>query len=687
MQKYISVLLLQICLQSFAQSKQITKLDSLLTVINKHKTDTIKVQLHYDISMLYLKLNDLKKGRAHSDSILSCAQKIKYKTGIALYYLANTEYHRATLDYSKAINTATKAKSLFYQSKNRKYFFIASSKLIHYLTITGKYYEAQTICINTLKYAQSLNDKSNMAISYNKLGLTYYFQTSYDKAIQSYKKALILASKTPNNTATLGDTYLNLSYIYSDLGQYNKALQNLDLSIKYNGNDELNKLRILQQKSSILGNMRQNEAALKLYLQISELIKKNGLVGRKEDIDNRLLLGCNYYQLGKFNQAIQYLTSVQDNYTFKDEQMSQVLIFLGGSYTEVGKLNDAKAIFNRLLTKMSTFSDPIKMQIYLAKTNLDAKLKNYESALDHYQLYVETKEKLEKKINEQQIQKLQVDFQVASKDIKIQKLKTNHIKNTAEIENKRIIIIALIILLTTLLVSSYLIFRAFRTIKRKNKIIEDKSKTLGYTKELVEKSLVEKDILLKEIHHRVKNNLQLIMSLLRVQGNKYDNTIFDDFLNISESRISSMALIHEKLYQSDDLTQINFNEYVVNMTNDISDTFQSTEDTIKIDFDLIPIKFDVQTLIPLALIINELVINAFKHAFKNIKAGRILIKLLQEEEKNILIISDNGAGITIDKDKKSIGLKLVKQLVFQLKAELEIKNFEGTQYQITFKTI
>jgi two-component system, sensor histidine kinase PdtaS len=734
MQKFLSILLLLICLQSFAQSKQNTILDRLLTAVNKRKLDTIKIMLLKDISYTYCKINDLKKMQAYNDSILYYAQKIKYKTGIAMHYQANTDYYRAKQDYTNAIYNITKARNLFYESKNRKFFFTATSQLINFLTMTGKYDEAQKISLSTLEYAQSLNDKSNMAMLYNKLGLTYYFKTSYDKAIQYYKKALILASKTPTNNNVLAETHLNLSHIYASQGQLNKALQNIDLSISYDGNDELNKLRKLQQKSVIMGNMGLNDEALLIYLQIGDLIKKNGLTGRKEDFDNKFLLGCNYYMLGKFNQAIEYLTSVKDNYTFKDEQMSQVLIYLATSYMGIDKLDEANTIFNILLSKIDTFSDEVKMQIYRTKHDLDFKLKNYESALNYYSLYYKTKDKLDEKLKDQeiqklqvdfqvaskdikiqklkvtqlknekdlekktntiiaidqklkdqQIQKLQVDFQVASKDIKIQKLKLNQLKNQTELENKRVVIASLIILLATLFISSFFIFRAFRTIKKKNKIIIDKSNTLEHTKGLVEKSLVEKEILLKEIHHRVKNNLQLIISLLRIQATDTKNNSIQEFIDVSQSRISSMALIHQSLYQSNNFGEINFKNYIDNLTTEIQNTFTNAEKKVHINNTMMPIHFDIQLSIILGLIINELVINAYKHAFETYENAVIQLQLTTEKDICTLTIADNGTGFKQQNETKSIGLQLIDQLIFQLRATMEIDNNHGTKYSIQFK--
>jgi two-component system, sensor histidine kinase PdtaS len=253
------------------------------------------------------------------------------------------------------------------------------------------------------------------------------------------------------------------------------------------------------------------------------------------------------------------------------------------------------------------------------------------------------------------------------------------------LENKRVVITSLIILLATLFISSFFIFRAFRTIKKKNKIIVDKSNTLEHTKGLVEKSLVEKEILLKEIHHRVKNNLQLIISLLRIQATDTENNSIQEFIDVSQSRISSMALIHQSLYQSNNFGEINFKNYIDNLTTEIQNTFTNAEKKVHINNTMMPIHFDIQLSIILGLIINELVINAYKHAFETYENAVIQLQLTAEKDSCTLTIADNGTGFQQQNETKSIGLQLIDQLIFQLKATMEIDSKHGTKYSIQFK--
>ena len=203
----------------------------------------------------------------------------------------------------------------------------------------------------------------------------------------------------------------------------------------------------------------------------------------------------------------------------------------------------------------------------------------------------------------------------------------------------------------------------------------------------LEQANTEKTILLKEIHHRVKNNLQLVMSLLNIQARSTESTSIEDFLEKGQSRIASMALIHQNLYQTENLDRVNFQEYLENMIENTQVAFSKGEkpNTIfKIDAN--GNYFDIQTSIPLGLIINELITNALKHAFPEDLLGKIEIELQQNTDKSYdLTISDNGIGIsTIVKTKKSLGLELVHLLVSQLKGTVTVIQNRGTTYKINF---
>jgi two-component sensor histidine kinase len=200
-------------------------------------------------------------------------------------------------------------------------------------------------------------------------------------------------------------------------------------------------------------------------------------------------------------------------------------------------------------------------------------------------------------------------------------------------------------------------------------------------------SLEEKDVLLKEIHHRAKNNLQIISSLLRLQAGYIKDEQVIEIFRDSQNRIRAMAMIHENLYQSDDLARIDFSDYIRNLINNLIRSYGANPNiSFRLNFDKIALRID--TAIPCGLIINELISNSLKHAFPNNLKGEINIDFfLQEAGKYLLQVSDNGVGITEDIEfykKSSLGLQLVWRLVEQIEGNIEFNPKNGTCYKIVF---
>lgn len=207
--------------------------------------------------------------------------------------------------------------------------------------------------------------------------------------------------------------------------------------------------------------------------------------------------------------------------------------------------------------------------------------------------------------------------------------------------------------------------------------------------EAIKKSLQEKEVLLREIHHRVKNNLQIISSLLHLQELSVEEEEIVGLLKESEGRVKSMAMIHEKLYQSPSFTHINFKEYLLKLLSDIFYSYGiPPTGTIKSDLKIDDLNINIDTAIPLGLIINELVTNSVKYAFPEGK-GNIKIEFKSLPGRMVLIIADNGIGLPKDADPESetLGLKLVHTLVKQLDGKLEINVNDGTEFIITFKEL
>ena len=209
----------------------------------------------------------------------------------------------------------------------------------------------------------------------------------------------------------------------------------------------------------------------------------------------------------------------------------------------------------------------------------------------------------------------------------------------------------------------------------------------------LQNSLKEKEVLLKEIHHRVKNNLQIITSLLYLQSLKIDDNETQSIFKDSQNRVKSLALVHEKLYQSKDLARIDFSDYLKNLASFIFTTYKTNILNLRIDYDLDEVFLSVEVSVPLGLIMNELLSNALKYAFTNHLASdssdhRILIKLKKIKNNDyILSVSDNGNGLPDNFDienTESLGLKLVTSLVQQIEGKLEVHPKNDTEFKITF---
>lgn len=207
--------------------------------------------------------------------------------------------------------------------------------------------------------------------------------------------------------------------------------------------------------------------------------------------------------------------------------------------------------------------------------------------------------------------------------------------------------------------------------------------------EEVRKSLREKDVLLQEVHHRVKNNLQIMSSLVKLQAQHVGDTPTKDILKESENRIRSMAIVHTKLYNSKDYEVIDFADYVRSLTESYHTSYGMKLKRIRVNLNIRDILLNIDTAIPCGLIINELVTNAIKHAFNGSDGGVISISMTGKDNGPFtMTVSDNGAGLPAGFDvrtSKTLGLELVTLLTNQLNGKLEYQTNGGTEFRVTFE--
>lgn len=213
------------------------------------------------------------------------------------------------------------------------------------------------------------------------------------------------------------------------------------------------------------------------------------------------------------------------------------------------------------------------------------------------------------------------------------------------------------------------------------------TETIEYEAMLVE-SVREKEILLKEVHHRVKNNLQVINSILNLQSSYVEDTKTLEIINESQNRIRSMSYIHESLYQTKDFSSINFADYITNLVQNLVHSYQLYHDKIDLKFKVGSVQLALDQAIPCGLILNELVSNALKYAYPGDKKGEIVIEVSEVDGKVSIAVEDFGIGLPDNfkiESSESLGLSLVYTLVDQLDGQLSLKRVGGTKFLITFE--
>lgn len=237
-----------------------------------------------------------------------------------------------------------------------------------------------------------------------------------------------------------------------------------------------------------------------------------------------------------------------------------------------------------------------------------------------------------------------------------------------------------------LLIVLFFILRSNRIRKTNNKNLLQKNEEIEEQKKVIEGSLLEKETLLREIHHRVKNNLQVVSSLLNLQSNSIQDEGTLKAVQEGQNRVKSMALIHKKLYQSEQLTSIDFQEYLEQLIDQISSSYGVSAGAVNVSAHQVLI--DVDTAIPLGLIVNELVTNAIKYALQGAEESTVEVVLKQVEEASYeLSVRDHGTGLPEDFNmgqSETLGLRLVHLLSKQVKAKLDYKNVGGAFFSLQF---
>ncbi|WP_010181871.1 tetratricopeptide repeat-containing sensor histidine kinase [Aquimarina agarilytica] len=533
-------------------------------------------------------------------------------------------------------------------------------------------------------------------------------------ALNSAKKSLKLAEeiKSPNLQAR---SLIEISILQRQLG-----FNNLSISASLKALKIFKKLKIRDEQATCYSHIATSYAYDKDYLAAIAYFKKAiKYTNIKNEISNVVLtlnLGEAYRELGQLDSAKIYIEkSLLKNSTVNvpDGFQGYILGNLGMVYIAENKIIDAKKNLNEAIAILSKLNDPYSTSTYIAalgqaylkenkkdiaekklieayqmakKNSLKDEIRNFSKMLA--ELYEET-EQFPKALKYQKLFQIYQDSLVNKDNIKkLEQLKASYEIDKRETEisllntinkSQKKWMLSLIFGLSLLILLSYLLYRGNLKAKRSNKL-------LAQQKEVISKREQEKALLLRELNHRVKNNLQMISSLLNLQSNKLSGHPAQEAIITGRQRVEALSLVHRKLYQEGVDTRIHVKEYISEL---ILGLFHGFDANFEPEFDIADVNVNIDAAIPLALIVNEIVINALKYAYAEITAPALKVHIQPAGEKRLSIqISDNGIGFKdSDASKKtnSLGLKIINSLIHQLDGSIQKTIDNGTHWKMDVK--
>jgi two-component sensor histidine kinase len=580
----------------------------------------------------------------------------------------------------------------------------------HYLLNLGYFYfqhesfdTAKLYYRRALRLNHDLKNNQRLAENLNNLGVLYFKTDFLDSSIYYYNRAL---KEYREQKDTLNAAYIevNLGMIYTEKGLYQKSLQFL-----LNATSKLEKYEATANLASCyntIGNLYSKIGELKLSLafhyrslQVKQKIRSiKGMAASYNNIGNvYLLLKQNDSALHNFQKSLEIKRSLNDK-SGEGTSLNNV----GEVMLKLEKLDDAENLFKQALGIRLSTNDKVGQvitrnnlaRVYVLNGNLPAaerELKQSESiatsigvleplktnyeiqvslykekkdlnmALDYSQKLLVIKDSLLNQEKTQSLAEMQTRYESVKKEDRITLLEREGMLQAVEIDRKQIWIRSLLLATVLTFIIGVLIYYNLRMV-RKNKI--------------------HIETLLKELHHRVKNNLQILSSLLSLQSQQLTDDTALKAVKSSESRINAMALIHRKLYTVDQNRTIDIKEYITELIQYLVYSYGYHEKNFKLDLAIKEINIDVDKAIPLGLILNELISNSFKHAYENQPHPKLIVNLAYPDVHELNIeISDNGGGIKVlDEKKKTFGMKIVATLIKELKGSLDIKSGNGTTY-------
>jgi two-component sensor histidine kinase len=547
------------------------------------------------------------------------------------FHKAYAEWHGYNGLYSKdsLIKQSELALKYYLLTNNEKKIGEAHRLLAFDYMNSERLLESEIQLFKAIAIFEKLKDEEGLASSYRTLANSYLVTEEPKKALKYLDIAAPIFRKIKNYNS-LSYSYLGYTNAYSMNGEYEKALIAADECLK----------------------IVKEHVPVEVFVEVrAHNFKGDAYIGQK-----------------KYQKALNAYQRAYDLCVIQvgEKRAATWLTQVGLAHL---KLRNYQLAIDNLLKGIQAYEDKDEKSIIVDYKNLAEsydKLGDYKNAL----LYTNKAYTASEKVNKEQVAILEnegvIKYESRKKDEDIARQ-----KELIDQKNKsQKIALASITILTILLGSLFLLYNKN---KEKNKVISAKN--------------TENELLLKEIHHRVKNNLELVKSLIALQSAEMEDSATKDAMIASQNRVQSMGIIHQKLYQGSNLGSIEMKDYFFNLSEGILDCFNAA-DRVKIELVMDELELDVDTAVPIGLIVNELLTNAIKYAFKGKEEGSIKISMKKDLDNVILLnVADNGIGKTLELKPKGTGFgtQLVKLLTQQLNGVMKESNERGTNVFFTFK--
>lgn len=494
--------------------------------------------------------------------------------------------------------------------------------------------------IEAEKIFQEADNQAGVARVQNGVADVFYAEQDWNKSIEYCKKAIAIQEQL-NVPTEMAQSYVNLVYPLMIHEQLDLALEAANKAISLHhkaGSAPIETASAYNARGNVYKYMERYDDAITDY-------KENLRIGQETKMERAVMisyanLGHVYTLKEDFTTAIPHLMQAIQKMKERNEtrNLQENYMHLTNSYAAIGN-------YEKALEFAWKFADEIEL--------------NYQNIVDL--------------MKNEQVTKFEIGHQAAV--IKLQEEQIQQQRNIQWLTYGILSLLAAIL---------FLLWRNYRIKQKTNQI-------LHVTNDKLAKKNEENELLLKEIHHRVKNNLQVISSLLSLQSADIVDATALDAVKESQNRVRSMALIHQKLYQRERLAAVEMKNYFEELGETILDSFGEYNDRIQINYPMEALELDVDTAIPIGLIVNELMTNALKYGFPNQQQGQIDISLTKNEttQQLYLTIADNGVGMTTIeeatmKSSGGFGMRLVNLLTKQLKGTLVTRPEKGTVVEIGF---